>query len=182
MNGGSEIFLSERPSPDGGEDFTTPVASEEDETWPDWDNTVNEDNSATTANSIPQLESGVSELAVDTTPVLKPTLAVNQAVPSKSIATKTTLADLECLDVKATKSPVFPSSSQEIDFFQDMEPVISKPHIIQIQEEPIRPRSKFALVDGSDSVDGWGDDFDAWDDVDGDSGQQTSTGNKSCVD
>lgn len=40
MNGDSEIFLSERPSPDGGEDFTTPVASEEEETWPDWDNTV----------------------------------------------------------------------------------------------------------------------------------------------
>lgn len=40
MNSNSEIFLSERPSPDGGEDFTTPAASEEDETWPDWDNNV----------------------------------------------------------------------------------------------------------------------------------------------
>lgn len=40
MNGDSEMFLSERPSPDGGEDFITPIASEEDETWLEWDSTV----------------------------------------------------------------------------------------------------------------------------------------------
>lgn len=148
---------------------------------------VNEDNSATT-NPVPLLESSVAELTIDAVPpasrALKPTAEVNQPVPSKSTTAKTTmLADLECLDVKATRSLVFPSSSQEIDFFQDMEPVISKPCIVQIQEQPVKPLSKFELVDGSDAVDGWGDDFDAWDDLDGDSAQKTSTaGNKSIID
>lgn len=115
----------------------------------------------------------------------KPGTTVNQAILPKCTTAKTTmLADLESLDVKATRSMVFPSSSsQEIDFFQDMEPVISKPCIVQIQEQLIKPRSKFELMDGIDAIDGWGDDFDTWDDVDGDSAQQTSTaGNKSCVD
>lgn len=186
MNGDSEMFLSERPSPDGGEDFITPIASEEDETWLEWDSTVNEDNSAAT-DTIPQLESSVAELTLDTPHVskaLKPTTTINQVIPSKSIATKTVpLPDLESLDVKATRSLVFPSSSsKEIDFFQDMEPVISKPCIVQIQEQPFKPHNKFELVDGSDAIHGWGDDIEL-DDMDGDSVQQTSNpGNKSYID
>lgn len=49
--------------------------------------------------------------------------------------------------------------------FRDMEPVISKPHIVHVQEEQVTTIiNKFALATeiGETAADGWDEDFDDW--------------------
>lgn len=77
------------------------------------------------------------------------------------------LSEIKALDVKVALNSTNSSGAQEIDFFQDMEPVISKTPIHHIEVAPIMPtssHSKFDLIE-SGPVDGWGDDLDAWEDV-----------------
>lgn len=51
--------------------------------------------------------------------------------------------------------------------FRDMEPVISKPHIIHVEEEQVTTIiNKFALATeiSESAADGWDEDFDDWND------------------
>lgn len=51
--------------------------------------------------------------------------------------------------------------------FRDMEPVISKPHIVHVQEGQVTTTiNKFALATeiGETAPDGWDEDFDDWND------------------
>lgn len=85
------------------------------------------------------------------------------------------LPDIAMLDIKNITS----NSVDEFDYFQDMEPVISKPPIAHVPEEatgsmspvPLSTLFEFKTSDNDqwDMVgDGWGDNLDDWEDDDDD--------------
>lgn len=142
------VQLSERPSPDGGEDQNS--SDEETAVWSDWENTG---------------ESSVVETALEEKP--KPTTKHQEKKPQ-------TLNDIAFLDIKSAPT----SSQEEFNYFQDMEPVISKPPVAQIEEDSEsivhthRVTSRLFAVDTSEhdkwlaESDGWGDDIVDWDNND----------------
>jgi hypothetical protein len=83
------------------------------------------------------------------------------------------LPDISQLDIMNLVSSL--KSREEFDFFQDMEPVILKTHILQIDEQgagssdAIENSGKeifnvnYTAYDGEE---GWGDDLEEWGDVD----------------
>lgn len=83
------------------------------------------------------------------------------------------LPDISQLDIKNSVSSM--KSHDEFDFFQDMEPVISKTHILQIDEEgtngsgAIEISSKHCFdvnyTAGESEAEGWGDDLEDWGDM-----------------
>ncbi|PNF33237.1 hypothetical protein B7P43_G10609 [Cryptotermes secundus] len=145
--------LPERPSPDGGEDHI-PTSDDETEPWSDWDVPDN-----TVASSVDgdAHEPSISQdqVKVDTAPVVQE------------------LPDISQLDIKNSVSSV--KSHDEFDFFQDMEPVISKTHILQIVEEgtdgsgAIEISSKHCFdvnyTVGESEPEGWGEDLEDWGDM-----------------
>uniref|UniRef100_A0A1B6DLW2 Protein kinase domain-containing protein n=1 Tax=Clastoptera arizonana TaxID=38151 RepID=A0A1B6DLW2_9HEMI len=136
----SAMFLTERASPDGGEDLLPPVVSEEEETWPGWENSGH-----TGTNSVDEISQKFQKISVNST-----------------------ADDISVLDVKISVNPV--KSTPEFDFFQDMEPVISKPTIHHVEEKTVETKSshsKFDLIE-SDIAHGWGEDLDVWEDLDSD--------------
>jgi hypothetical protein len=83
------------------------------------------------------------------------------------------LPDISQLDIKNSVSSV--KSHDEFDFFQDMEPVISKPHILHIDKQgrdgsgAIEISSKHCFDvnynAGESEGEGWGDDLEDWGDT-----------------
>ncbi|XP_054273562.1 protein-associating with the carboxyl-terminal domain of ezrin-like [Macrosteles quadrilineatus] len=145
--GAVEGELPERPSPDGGEYVPTPSPSEEEETWPDWDYKTN----PTAAE-----------------PSFTLTMAEEE---SKSESTEMQSAAKDKKDVKgginSLELRIKPKVKDEFeDIFRDMEPVISKPQVVHVTEAA-KVTDKFAPSTDLEA-DGWGEDFDAWDDIDND--------------
>ncbi|XP_049806643.1 protein-associating with the carboxyl-terminal domain of ezrin [Schistocerca nitens] len=140
-----DVQLSERPSPDGGEDHSS--SDEETAVWSDWENNG---------------ESNVPDSVLEEKP--KPSTR-HQEKPSQ------TLHDISFLDIKSAPT----SSQDEFNYFQDMEPVISKPPVAQIDqdiEHGVQTHgitSRLFAVDTSEhdkwlaESDGWGDDIVDWD-------------------
>lgn len=82
------------------------------------------------------------------------------------------LPDISQLDIKNSVSSV--KSHEEFDFFQDMEPVISKTHIFQIDQPgsgttEISSKHSFDVnyTAGESEGEVWGDDLEDWGDVNG---------------
>jgi hypothetical protein len=83
------------------------------------------------------------------------------------------LPDISQLDIKNSVSSM--KSHDEFDFFQDMEPVISKTHILQIDEQgtdgsgAIEISSKHCFdvnyTAGENEAEGWGDELEDWGDM-----------------
>jgi hypothetical protein len=82
------------------------------------------------------------------------------------------LPDISQLDIR--NSFIGVKSHEEFDFFQDMEPVISKTHILQIDEA--RAGSSDAIEEAGKHIfnvnytayeneEGWGDDLEEWGDA-----------------
>ncbi|PSN49978.1 hypothetical protein C0J52_08755 [Blattella germanica] len=149
--------LPERPSPDGGED-RDPTSDDETEAWSDWDvpdNTVD----SLVDDDIPDTTSPQNHVQADAT-----------------VSNKPELPDISRLDIKNSVSSM--KAQEEYDFFQDMEPVISKTHILQINEQgPTAGDGDTVLKSSKHSFDvnytagdggegeGWGDDLEDWGEV-----------------
>lgn len=80
------------------------------------------------------------------------------------------LPDISQLDIKNSVSSL--KSHEEFDFFQDMEPVISKTHILQIDEQgkgsteiPSKHSFDVNYTAGESEGEVWGDDLEDWGDV-----------------
>nr|CAD7567949.1 unnamed protein product [Timema californicum] len=149
--------LPERPSPDGGEDKTTTTSDEETEAWSDWD--------------VPDSNGGGSVGEKEEVPLSKQDSPGHVSSPLKDSTTTRTssgqnsLPDITTLDIKMSSPlPAIGKHRDEIDFFQDMEPVISKTSVLRVSEET--PKSKFdvSLVSGGEE-EGWGDDLEDWGDI-----------------
>nr|CAD7258085.1 unnamed protein product [Timema shepardi] len=135
--------LPERPSPDGGEDKTTTTSDEETEAWSDWD--------------VPDSNGGGSVGEKEEVPLSKQDSPGHVSSPLKDSTTTRTssgqnsLPDITTLDIKMSSPlPAVGKHRDEIDFFQDMEPVISKTSVLRVSEET--PKSKFdvSLVSGGE--------------------------------
>ncbi|XP_063216250.1 protein-associating with the carboxyl-terminal domain of ezrin [Bacillus rossius redtenbacheri] len=73
-----------------------------------------------------------------------------------------TLTDISTLDIK---NCAVVSGDREVDFFQDMEPVISRTKVLRVVDASTR--SKFE-VSVAGEEDGWGDELDDWGELEGD--------------
>ncbi|XP_069690134.1 protein-associating with the carboxyl-terminal domain of ezrin [Periplaneta americana] len=145
--------LPERPSPDGGED-RIPTSDDETEAWSDWDvpdNTVD----SLVDDDVPEPVSPQGRVHIEMIPSNKQELDISQ------------------LDIKNSVASI--TSREEFDFFQDMEPVISKTHILQIDEQELDSSDSIQKISkhkfdvnytaGDGEGDGWGDDLEDWGDV-----------------
>ncbi|XP_059479883.1 protein-associating with the carboxyl-terminal domain of ezrin [Neocloeon triangulifer] len=157
-NGVASAQLPERLSPDGGE------------AWSDWDDQQDEDEE----KSADGPENGESTLAkLQTSPALKKPLSLSGKIPTNIV--KNVVDDLDALDIKAAKITVV-AQEKEMDFFQDMEPVIATtknplfPGAAQVEKETtVAEKSKFSMAVSEDFGEeaGWGDDgdFSDWGEV-----------------
>ncbi|RZF39976.1 hypothetical protein LSTR_LSTR002379 [Laodelphax striatellus] len=138
-----ETVLPERLSPDGGEEepSSLTVSEEETENWVEWEENIAPDRK------------------IDD---LKKTDKVISNLKPQDTSHSTNLPDITSLDIKSSS---LPPKNQEVDYFQDMEPVISTNHIVEIPETKKSQTSKFEVeLTESDDVKGWGDD-ENWDDL-----------------
>ena len=86
------------------------------------------------------------------------------ASPHSHVSSKLELPDISQLDIKNSASSV--RTQEEYDFFQDMEPVISKTHILQIDDQKTSSKHNFDVnYTGDGEGEGWGDDLEDWGEV-----------------
>ncbi|KAL7286596.1 hypothetical protein TKK_0019095 [Trichogramma kaykai] len=162
-------YLSERPSPDGGEDKEDIILGiSEEENWSDWEVSESE------ANGTPEPELPLQSEQVPDEIILQEQLAKLEEPPKVSITPKydrkIVIQDINELDIKNSKTiSNDKKNDEEFDFFQDMEPVIEKTQIVHIEEKPKEkpdtPHNFTMNIDAvaTDEGDGW-DDENGWDD------------------
>lgn len=158
------LDLPERPSPDGDEDRTeVAVSFTEEETWEDW-----ETHDIETKNNINHIEN--EEVSSDTIVIEKEISRITPLTLSsvnKNNPKKPAITDILELDIKNSKP--MNESPEEIDFFTDMEPVIKKTQVLEVNETvPIRNDifnvKETATETEIGTGDGWADDdFVDWD-------------------
>lgn len=137
----SNMHLSERPSPDGGEDKREkefPLAEEE-STWSDWET------QETVASDHCRMVEAPSDLAqtelqINTNDLSSPGSESLSSDAKTKYTKKAVLSDITELDIKNSKTITCPN--EEFDFFTDMEPVIQKTQVLHISEEQ-SPKSMF---------------------------------------
>lgn len=169
----NDHLVSERPSPDGGEDKKEVISSitEEEYTWSDWDlqesttndphllisrfsETICQSNGVLISNSTSEVEDSL--LNANTTKIIE----------SKAIKQKLDiLSDISELDIKNSK--LSNCSKEEYDYFTDMEPVIKKTQVLHILEPQILSKSVFDIkasneVETTDGSNGWDEDLSDW--------------------
>lgn len=157
--------LPERPSPDGGEaEETTASDKGDEEAWSDWD--VSDTLGSNVDNLIDSAETqddvGIESNAGNIHDVDSETSGFG-------------LPDIMVLDIKNLASS---TSKEEYDFFQDMEPIISKPQVVQVDhldhhddKESDDRNTSVTMNNGSlFDVTSAGAEGDAWDDDLGDWG------------
>ncbi|XP_048513943.1 protein-associating with the carboxyl-terminal domain of ezrin isoform X2 [Athalia rosae] len=165
----SVLELPERPSPDGGEDQIDldPILPEEEGNWSDWD----AQDSAQPGTKSPELRLP-NDVQESIERVIPDAGALHSEGSSNTLKDETSkyskkpiISDILELDIKNSKP--MRMSKEEIDFFEDMEPVIKKTQILHIQEATTT-RSMFDVKAANASVDeaaednGWGDDLNDW--------------------
>lgn len=168
----SLVELPERPSPDGGEDLTSNAQlDEETDNWSDWDLNDSQASNGFEEQSERNLPIPVSsDTALTHTSSIKTPLSLAQSSVILASA-KTRLPDITSLDIKNSIVPKTKQSApDEIDFFQDMEPIIAKPKLLQFGdiedfvETPSTKTNSCFDVDVSASAitdnEGWGDNED----------------------
>lgn len=161
----NNVHLSERPSPDGGEDKREKefAFAEEESTWSDWE---------TQETAIGNSHCDIAEAPSNTVQAelqnvncdaqSSPPLSESSSNAMKTKYTKKlVLSDITELDIKNSK--VIKSAKEEFDFFTDMEPVIQKTQVLHIPEVQ-SPKSMFdvktlsaALEEHDDN--GWAEDL-----------------------
>lgn len=141
----NNVHLSERPSPDGGEDKREKefAFTEEESTWSDWETQETAignnhcDITEAPSNTVQTELQNVTGDAESSPPLSK-------SPSSSSMKTKYTkklvISDITELDIKNSK--VIKSPKEEFDFFTDMEPVIQKTQVLHIPEVQ-SPKSMF---------------------------------------
>lgn len=153
------LYLPERLSPDGGEMEAISAASEEEnlasneeETWSDWDAKENDLIQVTEAETI---------LIEDSKPIKPPPLQVKNGLTDNNYK-KPVIKDISDLDIKYLM-PTTQEASNEIDFFSDMEPVIQKTQVLHVSEIANVDSNTFSssllpINDNGieDNADGWG--------------------------
>ncbi|XP_014469942.1 PREDICTED: protein-associating with the carboxyl-terminal domain of ezrin [Dinoponera quadriceps] len=155
----NNVHLSERPSPDGGEDKREKEFPfvEEECTWSDWEaqETVENNHSYIEASSdILQAEPHTNTGDAD--------LSESSSNPKKTnYRKKLVISDITELDIKNSKT--IKCSKEEFDFFTDMEPVIKKTQILHI-EKTESPKNMFDIRTSSVTLEehddnGWGEDL-----------------------
>lgn len=161
-----EIFLSERPSPDGGEAPTleSNLTEDEVEPWDTWDSTP--------AQTIPELND------IETKEEMEEEVEAPDDESKEDVKTSTPVKVVppsDSLHVYEVKAQVIRKPSvEEVDFFRDMEPVISKTSVLEIAYNPQKDegtaeqgsgssKSKFDISTEAEP-EGWGDELE-WADV-----------------
>lgn len=79
------------------------------------------------------------------------------------------------MDVKHSPNNIVIKDESEIDFFQDMEPVISKTQIVHINQNPSTSAStsKFEMKIEETEPEGWGDDLEDWSELNDNNSKDT---------
>ncbi|XP_072748358.1 protein-associating with the carboxyl-terminal domain of ezrin [Anoplolepis gracilipes] len=158
----NNVHLSERPSPDGGEDKREKefAFAEEETTWSDWETqeTAIENNHCDTTETPSNIMQ--TELQNVTCDVESLSESLSSAMKTK-YTKKLVLSDITELDIKNSK--IIKSPKEEFDFFTDMEPVIQKTQVLHIPEVQ-SPKSMFDVKTLSAAVEehddnGWGEDL-----------------------
>lgn len=163
----NNVHLSERPSPDGGEDKREKefAFTEEESTWSDWETQETAvgnghcDVAEAPSNTVQaELQNVNDSCDAESSPPLSE--SSSSAMRTK-YTKKLVLSDITELDIKNSK--VVKSPKEEFDFFTDMEPVIQKTQVLHIPEVQ-SPKSMFdvktlsaALEEHDDN--GWGEDL-----------------------
>jgi SCY1-like protein 3 len=126
----SNVHLSERPSPDGGEDKREKefLFGEEECTWSDWETQESVGNNQCRA----EVPSSVIESQNDVDVTVLSLPESSSSILKTKYTKKLVLSDITELDIKNSK--VIKSPKEEFDFFTDMEPVIQKTQILHIPE------------------------------------------------
>lgn len=168
------MTLPERPSPDGEENETTTEeveqSADELENWEDWD--INEDQetlsntnmNAGSTNNLLLLESSFEQGSNIYEPELDLPMQNLDINNSSNANQRKSLPDIFELDIKNQRNNF--EKTDEIDFFQDMEPIIdtSNVFLVNINEDIMKekPNHLDLSVKGTEEhhVDGWGDDSD----------------------
>lgn len=162
----NNVHLSERPSPDGGEDKKEKEFSlgEEESTWSDWETheTVENNHTIDPSSDIVQteLQNNIKPEQSDVDLSLQLSESSSNTMKTK-YTKKLMLSDITELDIKNSK--VIKTPKEEFDFFTDMEPVIQKTQILHIPETH-SPKSIFdvrtlnAALEEHDDND-WGEDL-----------------------
>ncbi|KAK6641111.1 hypothetical protein RUM44_012813 [Polyplax serrata] len=133
--------LPERPSPDGGEDKSSSLSVEETdcdtEHWSDWE--------LSTEKKAPEISSvSVLDVSVERPPELP-----------KNEEPINDVSEITFLDVKTI--PKEEARGKEIDFFHDMEPVISKTQILNVN--PSKTKFDVESAGPETNWEGWGGDW-----------------------
>lgn len=158
------LDLPERPSPDGDEDRTdVTVSFTEEESWDDWETHETESrNNADYTKTEEVSDTIVIEEEISRVTPLALTLSSERVYPKKTI-----ISDISELDIKNSKP--MNDRAEEIDFFTDMEPVIKKTQVLNVNETlPTRNDIFNVKMSATESEvgagDGWADDdFGDWD-------------------
>lgn len=166
--------LPERPSPDGGEDVVlASQLDEETDNWSDWD--LNESQASYGVEDALDLTLSVPLNTAEGTSSSAGTILSSPSSVAIAV-TRPDLPDITSLDIKSSVVPNKKSSvAEEIDFFQDMEPVISKPKLLHLGDwENTENASEISAPISCFDVDltagpisdngGWGDNED-WGDI-----------------
>ncbi|XP_012055272.1 PREDICTED: protein-associating with the carboxyl-terminal domain of ezrin [Atta cephalotes] len=159
----NNVHLSERPSPDGGEDKKEKEFSfaEEEYTWSDWETQDSVGNGYCDVEEASSNNVQTEIQAPCDTDSSSPLSDLPSSSEKSKYTKKLVLNDITELDIKNSK--VIKSSKEEFDFFTDMEPVIQKTQILHVPEVQ-SPKSMFdvktsgATLEEHD-VNGWGEDL-----------------------
>lgn len=167
------LFLHERPSPDGGEDLDSEVMLskvgdnlDSEEHWSDWEN---EDNVNLTNEDFPseiqddtlnddlhvKIDAEKLDLKLDS-PKVSSSKADSHYLQKASLEAKAKkLADISELDIKnqkfKSKSSASGGKRDEFDFFLDMEPVIEKQNVFEIQQPLLNLTESLEVKSTSDA-------------------------------
>ncbi|XP_032674227.1 protein-associating with the carboxyl-terminal domain of ezrin [Odontomachus brunneus] len=159
----NDVHLSERPSPDGGEDKREKeFPFVEEESWSDWEaqeavgtsHSQVEEAPSDNVQTEPQNNTGDTDLP-------SPLSESSSNAKKTNYTKKLVISDITELDIKNSKTIKCPK--EEFDFFTDMEPVIKKTQILHI-EETESPKNMFDVrtsnVTSEEHDDnGWGEDL-----------------------
>lgn len=178
-------LMAQRLSPDGGEDLKASELDEE--IWTDWEEEL-EEISRPEDNGVPELETLAANLEVDSSIIIDDIALAPPKLDNIHSYRKKSITEIDELDIKNQKVV---KSSDEMDFFKDMEPVIQKSNILSLDlnadsenvkhlvdvsdtilntdtiKDEISVTNRFDINISDENEDGWGDEMEnnVWDNV-----------------
>lgn len=179
-------LMAERLSPDGGEDLKASELDEE--IWTDWEEEL-EEITRPENEGAPELSELTTNIEIDSSIIIDEIALAPPKLDNIHSYRKKSITEIDELDIKNQK--VVKKSSDEMDFFKDMEPVIQKSnilsldlgadeknakHLIDVSEtflntdtiiDAISVTNRFDIKISDENEDGWGDEAEnnVWDNV-----------------